>query len=158
MAYFEDFSEYTYSGRYWRPNTYNVGWLDHAHQFDTEKPSDEVVSRLWSLCGWSVAQTRGFHTCNLSQCSGQIFSGGVTPARRGNLTLKLGSAEIRLFGVDGKVFAAPNLIYHYVTIHCYRMPEEFVQALYTCDLDSSYFERLTQLGLNWGKTLECNRK
>jgi len=43
--------------------------------------------------------------------------------------LKLGSAEIRVVGQDGTVYAAPDLIYHYVVVHDYRPPEEFIQAV-----------------------------
>ena len=41
----------------------------------------------------------------------------------------LGSAEIRVKGKDGKVYAAPTLIYHYVAAHDYDPPKEFVEAL-----------------------------
>ena len=41
----------------------------------------------------------------------------------------LGSAEIRVLGGGGKVYAAPNLIYHYVAKHKYRPPEEFIEAV-----------------------------
>ncbi len=43
--------------------------------------------------------------------------------------IELGSAEIRVFGDRGKIYAAPNMIYHYVTSHHYKPPSEFVQAL-----------------------------
>ena len=41
----------------------------------------------------------------------------------------LGSAEIRVQGKEGKVYAAPTLIYHYVAAHDYDPPQEFVEAL-----------------------------
>jgi hypothetical protein len=43
--------------------------------------------------------------------------------------LKLGDAEIIVFGKRGKFYIAPNMIYHYVTVHHYKPPEEFIQAL-----------------------------
>jgi len=43
--------------------------------------------------------------------------------------LELGYAEIFVFGKRGKIYSAPNMLYHYVTIHHYKPPEEFIQAL-----------------------------
>jgi len=53
----------------------------------------------------------------------------VPTIRRGQETLEVGFAEIRVFGRNGKIYAAPNLIYHYVTAHSYRPPDEFIQAV-----------------------------
>ena len=42
----------------------------------------------------------------------------------------LGSAEVRVFAPNGaSAFAAPNLIYHYVSVHQYAPPEAFIEAL-----------------------------
>jgi hypothetical protein len=41
----------------------------------------------------------------------------------------IGSAEIRAFGSDGKIYAAPTLIFHYVAVHHYNPPMEFVRAV-----------------------------
>jgi len=43
--------------------------------------------------------------------------------------MHLGSAEIRVQGIDGAVYAAPNLIYHYMANHNYLPPEEFLGAI-----------------------------
>jgi len=52
---------------------------------------------------------------------------GIHPDRGDRM--ELGFAEIRVFGDRGKIYAAPNMIYHYVTSHHYKPPSEFVQAL-----------------------------
>jgi hypothetical protein len=64
--------------------------------------------------------------------------------------LLLGSAEIRVFGKGELIYAAPNLIYHYVSVHCYKPPEEFLQALEEgpSPPGSEYFKRLTNLNLD----------
>jgi hypothetical protein len=56
----------------------------------------------------------------------------------------LGAAEIRVFAKDGVAYAAPTLVYHYVSVHHYKPPDEFVRALREGPLPSSpeYFERL----------------
>jgi hypothetical protein len=45
-------------------------------------------------------------------------------------------------------------VYHYVSVHHYKPPDEFVRALREGPLPSSpeYFERLKQLGLEWHNT------
>ena len=49
-------------------------------------------------------------------------------SRHGRET-RLGSAEMTVKGKDGKIYAAPNLIYHYMAAHDYDPPKEFVEAL-----------------------------
>ena len=44
-------------------------------------------------------------------------------------TLSLGTSEIRVFGQDGTIYAAPDLIYHYVIDHQYRPPDVFIDTL-----------------------------
>ncbi|HTW24902.1 MAG TPA: hypothetical protein VMD78_14950 [Candidatus Baltobacteraceae bacterium] len=46
---------------------------------------------------------------------------------------KLGSAEIHVKAPDGRTFAAPDLIYHYVAQHGYKPPLEFIDVV---ELDS----------------------
>src|SRR5262249_16942156 len=40
-----------------------------------------------------------------------------------------GSGEIHVAGPGGLVFAAPALVWHYVTAHDYLPPEQFIQAV-----------------------------
>jgi len=62
--------------------------------------------------------------------------------------IELGYAEIRVFGEKGKIYAAPNMLYHYVTVHHYKPPDEFVQALKhgLCPPDPEYLARLNAIG------------
>jgi hypothetical protein len=62
--------------------------------------------------------------------------------------VELGWAEIRVFGDDGKVYAAPNMIYHYVTAHHYKPPDAFVRALRSCPCPPSdqYLARMAMAG------------
>ncbi len=59
--------------------------------------------------------TRGWHFCPFC---------GDADAR--------GSAEIRIQG-NGVVYAAPTLIAHYVAVHRYAPPPEFIDSLRACD-------------------------
>ena len=75
-------------------------------------------------------------------------------ASRHGVKLELGSAEIRVFGDGGKIYAAPNLIYHYMIHHGYHPPREFFRALKNGPSPDNpeYFARLAELRLQWGRT------
>ena len=63
----------------------------------------------------------------------------------------LGTSEVRVFGEDGNIFAAPTLIYHYMKDHHYRPPDQFIMAVLDGPTppDSAYFKRLQDVGLEW---------
>ena len=62
--------------------------------------------------------------------------------------IELGYAQICVFGQRGKIYDAPNMVYHYVTVHHYRPPEEFIQAIKRGPNppDPEYFDRLQAMG------------
>jgi hypothetical protein len=125
MAYYPDLSPYTYYHRGVGPSIVNVGWLAGKHEYPQGAVPDLFIERVWVFCRQPMFQTRGFHVCEL--CT---MSPLEEPwARRGEEILHLGSAEIRVFRENGIVYAAPNLIYHYVVEHHYCPPEEFIQAV-----------------------------
>ena len=64
--------------------------------------------------------------------------------KRCGKTLRLGFAEIRAFSDDGKVYAAPNLMFHYIVDHSYLPPSEFIDAVLKGPRPShpSYFKLL----------------
>ena len=215
MAYFPDLAEYRYCRDLARPHTLNVGWLDGAHRFPTERPPRWLIEKLWAYSQVAIAQMRGIHDCNLAKCAGPFerrktfrFLGPDRPLtlddfrgtpfgdywskhkeefqRRVELArqelpenvvvlperkfinvlyakwgrgprvprLYLGSAEIRVFGPRGKIYAAPNLLFHYVTAHHYKPPVEFLQALALAPSppDPAYFDRLSELDIEWSET------
>jgi hypothetical protein len=112
MAYYADLSPYEYALDE-PPGTVNIGWLEPPHPFPTGETPEAFRARLRDLCSQPMNLTIGHHTCLCCQ-AGQ-------PAARG-------SGEIRVEG-DGKVYAAPALVYHYVDAHGYKPPEEFIQAV-----------------------------
>jgi hypothetical protein len=112
MAWFEDLTSYCYSrGRWPEPDTLNVGWLDREHPFPTGKTSAAFRKRLTRLCRHPPGRfvTKGVHTC--------VFCERVA-----------GGNEIRVLAGE-TVYAAPVLIFHYVTNHGYRPPEGFIEAV-----------------------------
>jgi hypothetical protein len=146
MTYFPDLSDYTYS-RDFRPGA-NVGWLGAGHAFETADPTEEFLERLWSFCKISVARTRGLHDCEFCADEHAWY------VKRNGEPLLLGSSEIRAFSMNGAIYAAPTLIYHYVSVHKYRPPDEFVRAIMDglAPPAREYFNRLEELGLEWKMT------
>ena len=153
MAYFKDLSVYTYGGNDRpRPLENNVGWLDSGHLFPTAMPSEILLDQIWKVCKIRVRQMRGVHMCNLCPRSDSHTASLESHFfARNKEKLLLGSAEIRTFSRRGAIFAAPNLIYHYISAHHYRPPEEFVESLTEglCPPDPQYFAELEKLGHNW---------
>jgi hypothetical protein len=161
----------------------NIGWLNWHYAFETGRPPKWLVRKLWLYCKYSVHHARGWHDCNLDDCSGPCkkllihdkaaqllkLEEEIARAKKGfriggkirkapdsylerledNLRTvhrgysqishglhpdtgertSLGQAEIYVFGEEGRVYVAPTLIFHYVTVHHYKPPIEFVQAL-----------------------------
>lgn len=73
--------------------------------------------------------------------------------------LELGSSQILVFGGRKKGYLAPNMLYHYVANHHYKLPDEFVRALRRspCPPEPLYFKRLDALGIDWVNTRRYDR-
>jgi hypothetical protein len=110
MTYFEDLSQYTYRSR--EEGVVNVGWLKRKHPFPTGVTSEEFRLKLGRLCQHSVHLYFGFHECEF--CTGRNRPDG--------------NGEIRVSGVKA-AYAAPALIHHYVKVHAYLPPDDFVAAV-----------------------------
>jgi hypothetical protein len=91
-----------------------VGWLERNEPFDTGKAPADFLAKLAEFCRpeVTVCQTAGARPCPL--CRQQVPG--------------LGRGEVRAIG-DEDIYAAPDLIHHYVAIHNYRPPPEFIQAV-----------------------------
>src|SRR5690349_2636862 len=114
MMQFNDLTTYSYgTAESPEASAQNIGWLASGVDFSTASPDSQFVDRLWRFCKISVGQTRGLHQCEL------CLSPEANIARRNGEELLLGSAEIRVAAVPGQLYAAPNLIYHYVVSHNY---------------------------------------
>jgi hypothetical protein len=149
MTYYQDMTKYTYHNSYcYREGTKNVGWLGVGHEFETWSPTELILDRLWGRCKISIAQMRGVHECEFCG-SDEAFL-----AERNGEILLLGTSEIRVFSKDGEIYAAPTLIYHYVSAHYYKPPDQFIRALLESPspLLDEYFDRLQELGLEWNPT------
>lgn len=131
MAYFEDLSPYTY-GPEERGDTVNVGWLEKGHPYVTGETSQEFRDKLALLCGQAGRRRRGTElihviTCGIHRC--EFCSPGGSPPGS--------STEIRVRR-GNRVYAAPQLLHHYVIAHGYQPPSEFIAAV--LDWDGEIFE------------------
>jgi hypothetical protein len=154
MSFFEDLTPYIYRDSA-ETATKNVGWLGGQHAFKTTDVVDDgLLDLVWRYCGTSVAPTRGLHGCEFCAFADSFY------AERSGEGRVLGSAEIRVFSDGDAVYAAPNLIYHYILAHRYAPPDEFIEVLKTGPQppDPEYFERLSRLGLKWETTPSLDEK
>ena len=122
--YYPDLAPYSYLNQSECPNVLAVGWLDAAHDFTRGHVDDEVLEQILRLCFQPVNPTRGFHPSPFFKTAMSGY-----PVEHKGKKMLLGSAEIRAFGEDGKTYAAPNLIYHYVRDCEYLPPSAFLEAV-----------------------------
>lgn len=121
--YFKDMTSYSYGGK--RDASLNIGWLERGHLVKKGEVPQAFLDRLWKYLRYPVQVYRGFHTCTLCKQTGfQIPIVEYMGEKR-----KVGYYEIRVWGKDNKVYAAPSMIFHYITCHQYRPPQEFIDAV-----------------------------
>ena len=153
--YFADLSTYTFLKESGAPisadipNALNIGWLDGYHPYPQAEPSQEFVACLWAFCRTPILTTLGFHECTFCNDNPKTY----LVIEKDGEKVGFGHAEIWIFGPEGKTYAAPTLIYHYVARHHYAPPDEFIQAVLTGPLPDTpeYDQRAGQF--NWGKRM-----
>lgn len=144
MTYFDDLSSYSYSevdiieldAGYvrFRPryDRINIGWLDAPHAFEEgPNPSWFAPRLLEIIAGPRVNTMRGLHQCSFCPrgAAGAKLQPSTPSADHPTGVVWLGNAEVRVACGPGAMFAAPTLIWHYVTVHSYQPPLKFVEAV-----------------------------
>lgn len=102
-----------------------IGWLNKDHDYVTDNTNDEFASRLAEICiNWhSCVKELGFglfmgcHTCEFC---GRFRADGNIGIPAGDL-----------------LYVAPEMIHHYVSIHRYSPPPEFIDAVMACPTPGS---------------------
>lgn len=114
------------------PDVLTIGWLDRSEPFPSGSQPKQFTHLLRSWFGVArVNQMRGIHRCNL--CREKQWP--PLPLHEnpsitiGGKTLFLGNWEIWIPTSDGRVFASPALIIHYVEVHGYLPLPEFIAAV-----------------------------
>ena len=120
MAWYEDLTECNYFGEDDAKILTAVGWLESGKPFSTGTIPRDVYLKLSELIKnpWMFSVFRGFHRCDLCkfQFEGERAEGVINifiPHKR-------------------KIYACPELIIHYINIHFYLPPREFIEAVYLC--------------------------
>ena len=95
-----------------------VGWLDRSLDYRRGPTSDRVFARLVDLLEnpYMPVATAGVHRCNLCQFEDDA------PTGHRNLLVPSGAF----------IYAAPELILHYINAHWYQPPVEFCEAVVAC--------------------------
>jgi hypothetical protein len=108
VMFFIDLSEYAYGKS--EPNTYNIGWIEKDNPFTVGDVPEGFLVKLKPFIRLVINEYFGVYECSF--CENNLNSG-----------------EIRVFGQEGKIYAAPRMIYHYVAAHSYLPPQEFIEAV-----------------------------
>lgn len=131
--YFKDLTPYSYYLSSAFDQVLNIGWLDCEHDYPIgEVPLEFVANLRRALGGGSKVKSevnliRGVHPCNF--CGSDQL---VDPYS------KIGSCEIWIPGENGKIYASPSQIVHYVEAHGYLPPKEFVDAVMNLDFEAVF--------------------
>jgi hypothetical protein len=122
--YYRDLQPYRYGLPVDLLDVVTVGWLSPSNKFPISETNDQVLDAIRHLLTTSrTNKMRGYHLCEFCRL--------VEPAKvelpGGSLTL--GSLELWVpSNVTTRIYAAPDLIYHYISVHHYSPPEEFITA------------------------------
>jgi hypothetical protein len=145
---YEDLSDYTYDiSPFKLPGVVNVGWIDVRSQYPRGSVPELILQKIKDAAAGSEAfrplvdPVREFPKCDICgdlklPCKGGVFFK--------NSELWVPSGDI--------VFASPISILHYIEVHNYLPPAEFIAAVEALDLnapfnaDSLYREKLVESG------------
>ncbi|MHA6912626.1 hypothetical protein ACQUJO_05720 [Ralstonia pseudosolanacearum] len=125
--YCRQIAPYTLSG------VVNVGWLDMRSEFESGAVPAAFFERLKLIAGGVgdfkalVEPIRELPVCEIC---GRV-------ELRDAKGMLIPKAEIWV-PADGKVYASPITILHFIEIHGYRPPVEYINAVIGTDLDSGF--------------------
>jgi hypothetical protein len=123
--FFPDLEAYRYDIPVPLHDVVTVGWLSKEHAYARQDSGADTLEAIERLIGTHRAnQMRGYHVCEF--CGAEPR---VAVSASGEHVL-IGSAEIWIPSPDLKrIYAAPNLIHHYMSVHGYLPPQEFLDAV-----------------------------
>jgi len=112
-----------------------IGWLGVGHSFTVGSVAEAFVERLRAhiIDAWQPCFAAGKHHCEF--CTDRLVGG---------------SANI-WFPTQRLKFVVPELIVHYIEFHCYRPPDEFIEAVMACPPQGSdeFFNLLSRFQNHW---------
>ncbi len=145
------------------PKQLNIGWLDREHPFPQGHISDELLQKLKEMIFLDLKEydetKKGcfdqhkavkINTMHLRAspvpcplCADGTHVITVSPegvsGYKGTESETLGLSEMGIPAVQqGYYFAFPTMLYHYMTVHDYCPPDEFLRALQQFDLEKPF--------------------
>lgn len=145
------------------PDVKNIGWLEENELFEKGEVSPALILKLKEILFLDVKNNeekrRGIFDKHQAICVHQMHMRGSPykcPLCKKNITniqVKpegvnlysgqtksiLGLNEICIPSIDGKkYYSFPTMLYHYITEHNYKPPDEFLDALFEFDLTKPY--------------------
>ncbi|MDM7991825.1 MAG: hypothetical protein QUS11_00760 [Candidatus Fermentibacter sp.] len=126
MAYYRDLSRFRYESGLLHGGL-SVGWLTWWLPYRRGRAPEGFPAALLDLCmGPKAVQHRGLHYCPF--CF-RWRQGSPIRLRHDGREALLGGSIVAVRHPDGTIFAAPDLICHYVEIHRYLPPAKFIEAV-----------------------------
>lgn len=102
----------------------NVGWLDREHEYSRGHVEAETLRSILYLATRMRNVMRGVQDCPFCHEESPLFVEDKTI----KLKTYLGTGEIRVQDESGKLYAGPTLLYHYILVHDYLPPKDFLDA------------------------------
>uniref|UniRef100_UPI0040560A9C DUF7919 family protein n=1 Tax=Acetatifactor sp. TaxID=1872090 RepID=UPI0040560A9C len=157
MAYYKDLTQYQIEprkliGEKNFENVFNIGWLGEDGNFTKGEVSEEFLMNLWEYYRYPVYMTRKLYNNEGLDGYWKFFTALYNGRRR-----QLGKSEIRVMNKQkDRIYAAPELILHYIMNHKYLPPQEFIDAVMTGPKPDSeeFCEMIRETFVNVRK-LEC---
>lgn len=135
--YYRDLSRYknqVYVSPELFKDVYNVGWLSPEHSFPTGEVNPTLLSKIRSFLlmrgGANILFSRGVHNCPL--CKKTIYISRVDVS-----DMLVGISEIWI-PFNGKVYASPDMLFHFISEHSYKPPQIFEKAVLAFDVESDW--------------------
>jgi len=117
-----------------------VGWLDSEHSYQQGTTSLEFRNRIELFCSNSIIRNFGVEPCAL--CKREPV---IAVLHSGIEVILYGTYEIRIPSHVQRIYAAPDLILHYIIAHNYKPPQEFIDAVLSAPLPGTQeFEKFAE--------------
>ena len=134
MTYYKDLSICTYFDDYFKiKNLKAVGWLSKGHPYSKGEVPVRIFLKIQALLedAWQPSGGfEGWHECELCE--------------------EPQNESIKNLFIPGEnlIYVSPEGILHYIELHSYKPPEEYMSAVKNCPRMNSpeYFESLKEIG------------
>lgn len=109
----------------WQVPLRAVGWLEHPHEFSKGTAQKGLVAKINEMATETNMVYSGLTFRGLHPCSHCVAAGLPAPPLPGS------HVNVFVPGIS-TVYAAPAAIVHYIDLHSYQPPVEFVEAVLRC--------------------------